>query len=267
MSRSADRFYPPTFFVLLIIALSTFLPSIVVEGVGSLQEKWKIDGPCSTKWNDDFPICPSLATSEGGHDDNLHDDNVATVKTGIDYVELRADCANTRKGTGSCSIPTAFQLTYGVHRHPKTIKYRIFQKGCLHEFEGGNFPLVGSGGLDSHGDDVTGPYYVVTPRQLDADDTSNQTVAIEFIPTEMGEKQDRIEFCIRMGLWLPPEAGGLEVSFRQTNVVVTFAHNEQFDRIVQSVELDPLPLVAVTLNVFGSANNPSLQAVDESEKQ
>lgn len=232
-----------------------------MEGRTSLQDKWKLEGPCARKWNDDFPICSTSATNEGGRDRDLIDDN------DIDSYEFDAADAIKRDGwesRESCSTPSAFQLTYDVHKHQKIIKYRIFQKDCRQEFQGRDVPLVGSGKIDNSTDDAGESFYVVQRSKLnDDDDSSNQAVSIEFIPTDIGEKLDIIEFCIRLGLWLPPESGGLEVNFRQTNVVVTFADDQEFVRIVQSVELDPLPLVAVTLNIFGSDNNSPPQTVDQ----
>ena len=82
------------------------------------------------------------------------------------------------------------------------------------------------------------------------------------------EQQKTIEFCVRMGLWLPPAAGRMEVNFRETNVAVTFnkkASSEHDGYVVNSVALHPKKLVSISVKLGSSATTMVKDEKDTAE--
>mmetsp|Transcript_31459 Transcript_31459/g.52515 ORF Transcript_31459/g.52515 Transcript_31459/m.52515 type:complete len:275 (-) Transcript_31459:250-1074(-) len=224
----------------------------------SLEDRWKIEGPRTT----------DLSSSSNNNN----------------------DCA-------TCSSPLVFPLEYTINRHVKYARYRIFQKDCTEEFEEGKEPVKGSGDAIKDKEGGNGPFYSMTLKP-DRENPDDQIAVVEFMPIDVSsswweslfwwnQKQqsqpDVIEFCIRMGLWLPPEAGEVEVNFRETNVKVTFQDKTALTttedgksstniRRIDSITLDPRPLISVNVTVFGgsvsSQNKPVCKGEEcESDKQ
>ncbi|KAL3902870.1 MAG: hypothetical protein SGILL_010666 [Bacillariaceae sp.] len=75
--------------------------------------------------------------------------------------------------------------------------------------------------------------------------------------------QTKVEFCIRMGLWLPPEAGEIEVNFRETNVMVALDVKEH---TIVSVELEDCPMNEVDVILPFAKMKTSADTVEKKEE-
>jgi len=156
---------------------------------------------------------------------------------------------------------SAIRLNYTIHKNAKYAKYKIFQKECQEEFEVGTEPIQGIMPPDEDSK-------IALSLSPSTDGYDTIAASFEIRPTKdylsspwwrrlsNTEKQQlTIEFCVRMGLWLPPEAGQIEVNFRETNVVVSFnkeSSGEGDGYIVNSVELNAKELVGIKINLMGS---------------
>jgi hypothetical protein len=174
-------------------------------------------------------------------------------------------------------------LEYTISTHAKFARYKILPKDCTEQFEPGTEPVKGTGKVADM-KESNGQFYSMTLIRSD-DNNDDQIALVEFLPTEIaasswassavswlwswwnskqdGGTPDVIEFCIRMGLWLPPEAGEIEVNFRETNVMVTFRDHKSLTtthvggesvavRRVDNVVLDPRPMHDVTVKLMGA---------------
>lgn len=188
----------------------------------------------------------------------------------VDAAPTESDISSTVCDDSSSAI----RLEYTIHKNAKYPKYKIFQKGCEEVFDIGTEPVRGS--MSPGEDNRTA--LVFSPASYN-DDTV--TATLEILPTKdslsspwwrrMSNtelKQHTVEFCIRMGLWLPPQAGNMEVNFRETNFVVTFNktsdddndndkseesdRDESSDYFVDSVTVNPKELVHIAVNLMGA---------------
>jgi hypothetical protein len=187
------------------------------------------------------------------------------------YPSREAD-KSSPNACGTCSSPLAFQIEYVVSQDVKYAYYQIFKKDCKEVFEDGKEIVKGTGvAVERNGNPNL---YKMTLSNIDTD---NQLASVEFVPTEASaiswwssmmfwktqpSKSDEVlEFCIRMGLWLPPEAGDIEVNFRETNVIAAYKDTPMLTesglstkfRRVELVVLDPLPMNPVAVTVFGNS--------------
>jgi hypothetical protein len=187
---------------------------------------------------------------------------------------------------GTCSSPVAFQIEYIVSKDIKYAYYKVLQKDCTEEYEPGTEIVTGTGeAVQRNGD---GNLYTMTLSNIV--DTDNQLASVEFVPadtqapswwsnmmfwkTKPNRSDNILEFCIRMGLWLPPEAGDIEVNFRETNVLAAYTESPVLTesgeatsfRRVNIVVLDPRPMNNVTVTVFGKSAGNIEQPVCENEE-
>lgn len=160
---------------------------------------------------------------------------------------------------------SVIQMEYTIHQNAKFPKYKIFQKDCQAEFEDGTeqvkssvspdedgrFDLAKTAG-SSGGDSVTASLEILLAEG------SLKTSWWQLLTFSEREPQT-IEFCIHMGLWLPPQAGKMEVNFRDTNVAVTFDK----DGSITNITLDTLELKSVKIDLAGgSLKKPDPRAVN-----
>jgi hypothetical protein len=185
---------------------------------------------------------------------------------------LRTDSAVN--GTSCDDSSSVIRLDYTIHKNAKYPKYKIFQKECDEEFEAGTEPMRGIMSPDE--DNMIA--LSVSPAS-DVDETVTASLELRVTNDSLSsswwrrlsnteEQQKTIEFCVRMGLWLPPAAGRMEVNFRETNVAVTFnkkANSEHDSYAVHSVALEPKELIGVLVHV-GSAATQVTTVKDEKDE-
>jgi hypothetical protein len=230
------------YFVLFLqgVERDTFLSLVKA----SLEDTWKIDGPRAK-----IKISP------------VNNDNNAAEKNS-DSKLLPCD---------TCRSPQAFQLEYSISNKVKLARYKVFQLDCNNEFEVGTELVQGTGDIIEK--EGSGPFYTMDISSNPLDDS--QIASVELVPTIAASTNETsarsylmdlysvisaylfgddvahtttVRFCIRMGLFLPPEAGGMEVNFRETNVIVTLRE----DLSVQHVELEARPMNPVTVHIAGA---------------
>ncbi|KAL3915519.1 MAG: hypothetical protein SGILL_005614 [Bacillariaceae sp.] len=171
---------------------------------------------------------------------------------------------------------SSFQLEYTVSDKVQFARYKIFQKGCKEEFgvsEGERTvqaPVKGSGEVagdpekkhralqltpdkDSSNDDqiASVTFTIAAPSEEAADSTPSYSIS-DLVSTVMSYFSDEItiEFCIRVGLWTPPEAGDMEVNFRETDVAVSI---KSADKSVVKVDLEDCPMNEIDVRIFGQS--------------
>jgi len=153
---------------------------------------------------------------------------------------------------------SVIRLEYKIHEKAKYPKYQIFQKECQEYFEAGTEPIRGILSPDEDNRIALS----LTPT---SDGNDAQTASLEILLTEdslssslwrrlsnMEQEHKTIEFCVRMGLWLPPEAGNMEVNFRETNVSMKFTKKttgEGNRYVFDSFVLNPKELVGISVNL------------------
>lgn len=174
------------------------------------------------------------------------------------------------------------RLDYTIHKNAKYPKYQIFQKECKEEFTAGTEPIRGTKSPDEDNKIALS----VSPA---SDDVDTVTASLEILLTEDSltsswwrqltnteKQQQTIQFCVRMGLWLPPEAGKMEVNFRETNVAVILdktASGEHGGYVVNGVVLDAKELAQISVQVAGSSTrlqdgqDPSENLVEEKKDE
>uniref|UniRef100_A0A7S0XK33 Uncharacterized protein n=1 Tax=Pseudo-nitzschia delicatissima TaxID=44447 RepID=A0A7S0XK33_9STRA len=200
--------------------------------------------------------------------------NVLDLKNKWDIQGPEAKICGATVCDNSSSV---IRLDYTIHKNAQFPKSRIFQKGCKEEFEAGTEPVLGGVSPDEDNRiDLT--------KSAASDGLDTVTASLDIRLTEDSLKsswwqkfaysenqQKTVEFCIRMGLWLPPQAGKVEVNFRETNIAVILDKKESSsDRdgyAVSSVVLDPIELVSIEVNLMGSASGieDSTVGVDKDE--
>jgi hypothetical protein len=198
----------------------------VVNGV-DLKNVWDIQGPNGKK---------CLAVGEA---------DFSPVADAIDSI--------------SCDDSSSvIRLEYKIHEKAKYPKYQIFQKECQEYFEAGTEPIRGILAPDEDNRVALS----LTPT---SDGNDALTASLEILLTEvslssslwrrlsnMEKEHQTIEFCVRMGLWLPPEAGNMEVNFRETNVSMKFnkqTSGEGNRYVFDSFVLNPKELVRISVNL------------------
>lgn len=158
---------------------------------------------------------------------------------------------------------SALRMEYKIHKNIKYPKYELFRKDCEERYETGTEPVRGSASPDENN---------LSSLSLSSESDNDDIVATASIEiliikdnlpsswwdrlTNSKKRQHTVEFCVRMGTWLPPEIN-MEVNFRQTNIIVTFniteSDNDDGDEIVvDSFELNTLDLVAIKINLAGA---------------
>jgi hypothetical protein len=200
----------------------------------------------------------------------------------------------------------AFQLQYFVSDKAKFARYTIFQgNNCEQAFEEGTEVVRGNGQVvttiaaplskeeeeDDDDDESTKAPPSYTMTIIDNPSGDGQIASVKLVPTTStttktvaprsssmfgwvsslhswitGDDKNILHFCLRMGLWLPPEAGEQEVNFRETNVKVTLGGDD--GKTIQSVELEARPMNPVQVHILGgkvkSGGDP-IQKEDDDE--
>ena len=163
-------------------------------------------------------------------------------------------CLHEGDGGNVCDdAVSVIRLNYTIHKTVKIAKHEIFKKECEEKFEVGDEPFKSKSDALS----LSSP--------SDSDDTI--TASIEMFVKEgyltapwwrrmsNTEKQQKsIEFCIKMGLWLPPDVGNMMVNFRETNVDVMFERRERVDGeeyAVSNIVLEPKELRKISVDFGG----------------
>jgi len=172
-------------------------------------------------------------------------------------------CRNT--GSDDDSIcnhsSSAIRLDYIIHKRNKYAKYRIFQKECAEAFDAGTEPVRGSKMIPGRDN-----LFSLTLSPPTGDEDDKILASLEIRPTDdaltpswwqrltsNANQEQTIEFCIRMGLWLPPEAGGMEVNFRETNIALQYIKQDNGDGYVFNDSLiDPKVPRSVTVKLSAS---------------
>jgi hypothetical protein len=214
----------------------------IVNGV-DLKNAWDISGPTSKKClaEDDVDILPT----DSAVNSTICDDSSSVIR-----------------------------LDYTIHKNAKHPKYQIFQKECQEEFEAGTEPIRGIMSPDEDNRialsvSPTSDGYDTVTALLEVRLTKDSLSSSWWRRLSNTEKQQHtIEFCVRMGLWLPPEAGKMEVNFRETNVAVTFnkkASSEHDGYVVNSVALHPKKLVSISVKLGSSATTMVKDEKDTAE--
>jgi hypothetical protein len=127
-----------------------------------------------------------------------------------------------------------FQLMYDISSTPRYARYRILQKNCREYYNPGHEPVMAKAPVAKDTSAATAveggeknrhaTMYIPTISPS-ATDENGQTVVATFVaknPRRGSSQDEGIEFCVRLGLFLPPEAGEMEVNFRETNVKLSF---------------------------------------------
>ncbi|KAG7372569.1 hypothetical protein IV203_018712 [Nitzschia inconspicua] len=233
------RFYPDRdmvyFIVCLFLVLSPHL-SLITLTDASLEDDWKIDGPIV----------------------------VATAST----------VPKDKK---------SFRLQYLISDQAKRAQYKLFQQDCQEIFAEGTQNIQGNGdAVVAAEQGAVAPAYTMSTfpnpsghgqiASVDLAITSTAIVAqtiplsslsdgilswlYSWIPgnnnsnnSNNDNNRHTVVFCIRMGLSLPPEVGGMEVNFRETNVKVTLGNDVS---TIQSVDLEPRPVNSLTIHILGT---------------
>jgi hypothetical protein len=181
---------------------------------------------------------------------------------------------STTNRTTCGNSSSVIRLHYAIHKNADYPSYRIFQKECEEEFEAGTEPIVGSMPPDED-------KRINLSKSATSDLDERVTASLEILLadgsltspwwrrlTSNEEQEKTIEFCIRMGLWLPPQAGKMEVNFRETNVAMIFekeANGERDGYVVKSVVLEQKELISVNVNLMGSSSAGKIEGEQEDE--
>lgn len=167
------------------------------------------------------------------------------------------------------------RLEYSIHKNAKYPKYRIFRKDCEEEFEAGTETILGSMSPDED-------KRMNVSTHASSLDEEHVTASLEILLAEGSlmkswwqrltfyvYQEKTVEFCVRMGLWLPPQAGKTEVNFRETNIALTLGKEEgaeQDSYTVKNVAVHPKDLVGVEVNLFGALDHKKT-SINEPEDQ
>lgn len=170
---------------------------------------------------------------------------------------------------------SVIRLDYTINKDVKNAKYQIFQKNCEVKFDAGTSPIEGTVSLDNDN-------YAAISIPPPSNDNATVTASIEIRAQQeyllspwwrrmsgTEKEQQSIEFCIKMSLWLPPDAGDMMVNFRETNVIVSFERKEGVDSeeyVVNGVVLEPKPLKTVTVD-FGVSSKREVISDDSGEQK
>jgi len=220
-----------------------------------------------------LPLCSLQSIVNGVDLKNAWDILDATSKKCLaedDVDILPTDSAVNSTVCGDSS--SVIRLDYTIHKAAKYPKYQIFQKECDEEFEAGTEPMRGIMSPDEDN------RIALSISPASDDETATASLEVRVTNDSLSsswwrrlsdtEKQQKtIEFCVRMGLWLPPAAGKIEVNFRETNVAVTFnkkASSEHDSYVVHSVALDPKGLIGIAVHL-GSSTTGKTMVKDEKD--
>ncbi|KAG7343413.1 hypothetical protein IV203_021358 [Nitzschia inconspicua] len=170
----------------------------------------------------------------------------------------------------------SFRLQYLISNQAKHAQYKLFQQDCQEIFAEGTQITQGNGdAIVAAEQGAVAPAYTMSTfpnpsghgqiASVDIAITSTATVAktvplsslsdgilswlYSWIPGNNNNNRHAIVFCIRMGLSLPPEVGGMEVNFRETNVKVTLGNDVS---TIHSVDLEPRPVNSLTVQILGT---------------
>lgn len=207
-------------FIVTFFVLSLFVSIVVEAGLG---EVWKIENP-TARWH---------------------------FSTSSDNGDPGEFSSSSSSSTSSPSSPLFFQLEYAVSDRAKVARYRIFQKGCREEYKLGREPVLARGPLvlpsttttpTTEGDNLQGtaeimkavpksPMYSPT-FQPSLTNPKEQIVVVRLEVPKVRSSQSVVEFCVRLGLFLPPAAGDTEVNFRETDVTLTFESDSDDEHVV-----------------------------------
>ena len=178
--------------------------------------------------------------------------------------------------TATCDNSSSIiRLDYTIHKNAKYPMYRIYRKDCQEEFEAGTEIVFGSISPDED-------KRMNLSTSASPDDNDHVTASLEILLAEGSltkswwerltfyvYQEKTVDFCVRTGLWLPPQAGKTEVNFRETNIAVTFGKEEgaeQDDYTVKSVSVNPKDLVGIEVNLFGALDQKK-KSYNEPEDQ
>lgn len=217
-----------SFRMLSWISLFVFC-SLQCAANGGLEKLWDIKGP-------EGKLCRSggengVLSSEGAFETMLCDDSSSIMR-----------------------------LDYTIHKNMKFPMYRIFKKDCTEEFDEGREPILGSMSPDE--DKRMNLSTSASPSNEESVTASLEILLAEGALTKSWwqrltfylYEEQTVEFCVRTGLWLPPQAGKTEVNFRETNIAITFSKEEgsgQDGYSVKAFAVEPKELVGVEIKLFG----------------
>jgi hypothetical protein len=183
---------------------------------------------------------------------------------------------------------SSFRLEYTVSSKSKFARYKTFQKGCQEEYADGvgdekngvQSPVKGTGepvgeagksllsmtlspdSSSSTDDQIASVSFEIPNISKKAESFSSFSIAdlVSMASSYFSSGRTTLEFCIRMGLWLPPEAGENEVNFRETNVKVTLQADTYS---VLNVELEDCPMNEIDVIIAGSKMKADMAEKDE----
>lgn len=225
-----------------LLVFITFCPlQSIAEGsdsVSALRNAWDIDGP----------------------------NGIRCLGKGIDSTKSSdSGIGNSIACEDSSSV---LRMEYNIHKNAKYPKARIYQKDCNDQFEAGTAPIQATVLPEENG--TVDLLSLPLSTRSDTDDAAIASIEILpnkdfFVPSwwqrfASSEKPEyNVEFCIRMGLWLAPEAGNLEVNFRETNVSITFVKistdktsGNDYEYVMDSFVLTPKKMVSINVVVGGT---------------
>mmetsp|Transcript_22529 Transcript_22529/g.53222 ORF Transcript_22529/g.53222 Transcript_22529/m.53222 type:complete len:333 (+) Transcript_22529:86-1084(+) len=135
----------------------------------------------------------------------------------------------------------SFQLEYTISSTPKYARYRILKKNCREYYKPGQEPVMAKAPVaqqqqsveDGDTKDHTRGQIMYIPNIEPSETNSqDQKVTAKFVakvPPRLSSDDDdaTVEFCVRIGVFLPPQAGEMEVNFRETNVKMSFENIDE----------------------------------------
>ena len=142
----------------------------------------------------------------------------------------------------------SFQLEYTISSTPKYARYRILKKNCREAYKPGQEPVMAKAPVvqqqqqqsvddgDTKDHNTAGQVMYIPTIEPSETNRQNQKVTAKFVAKvpprwssssgngddDDDDDDDSLEFCVRLGLFLPPQAGEMEVNFRETNVKMLF---------------------------------------------
>mmetsp|Transcript_22527 Transcript_22527/g.53204 ORF Transcript_22527/g.53204 Transcript_22527/m.53204 type:complete len:334 (+) Transcript_22527:86-1087(+) len=209
ISLSLSLSLSSSFFLFVLIcstAIVHFRDGFVMAGLG---EMWRIEDPMAVLLSPAGENPP--ATSDGTETD----------------------------GTGK---EMSFQLEYTISSTPKYARYRILKKNCREYYKPGQEPVIAKAPVAQQQqqqsvedgdtkDHTRGQIMYIPTIEPSETNSQDQKVTAKFVakvpPRISSDDDDTVEFCVRIGVFLPPQAGEMEVNFRETNVKMSFENIDE----------------------------------------
>ena len=153
----------------------------------------------------------------------------------------------------------SFQLEYTISSTPKYARYRILKKNCREDYKPGQEPVIAKAPVaqqqqqqqQQQQKSVGGQVMYIPTIEPSETNPQDQKVTAKFVakvPPRWSSSSDNedgsVEFCVRLGLFLPPQAGEMEVNFRETNVKMSFGNIDDVDSDDMNDEKDAVGTAA-----------------------